>query len=315
MRHKYLTLARLRDIGITVAMLSDALALELILDVSGSLDDLTAQFFQPELEVHPASGDKCSLVHRRDLVPMLEVTNIEIDYEKCRTGYSGMGRLFDWKVPPSFNVDISRWEISPATEFRTIDVMSGEFPEGTGNVLLTGAFGWLENRKVFETTLANPISSADTTITLTDVLNTTGWIEKDDFVVVEIQAASKTQPALLYVDIVQDIAGNILTVDEVQGQPGLPIPAGAKVRSFGRFPSALREVMEKLAKNAYDVIYGGSSTIDPNRVISEKVDNYSYQLESMGKSASYSGYGYITGDTRLDKVLQSFQQPRYVGFA
>lgn len=313
MKHKYLTLARLRDVGITVAMLADALALELIIGVSGSLDDLTAQFFQPELEVHPASGDGCSLVHRRDLVPMLEVSNIEIDYGRCRTGYVGIGRVFNFKSQPSFNVDISRWEISPATEFRTIDTMAGQFPEGTANVLLTGAFGWLENRKTFETTLANPIALGDTTITLTDVFNTTGWLEKDDFVVVEIQASSKTQPALLYVDIVQALAGNVLTVDAIQGQPGLPIPAGAKVRSFGRFPNALREVMEKLAKNAYDTIYGGGSTVDPNRVISERVDNYSYSLESTGKSASYSGYGYITGDTRLDKVLQSFQQPRYIG--
>jgi len=316
---KYITLTRLRDVlGITVAQLSDAGALDLISKVSASLDRLTGQFFFPMLEVHLASGDGSRLASHRDLVPILEVTGLSVDVNANRTNYfSAADRVFGRNLNAQNQYDLTRFEISSDLNYRLLSLLRGDFPIGVNNILMTGAFGYLENRKVFETTLKTELAAAATTIELDAVNNATGWIDVGDFVVIEVQAATPGVPALIYVDIVKDIAGTDLTVDAVQSQAGLPIAAGATVRCFGKFPVALVEVMDALILRAWDDDprnSSGSGGTD-DRITSERVDNYSYQLESKSVVASRaSGFGLITGSVRLDKVLQGYCRPQYVGF-
>jgi len=323
MAHKYMTLTRLRQLGITVAQLADADALLLIQDVSEQLDALTKQFFAPSLEVHPADGDDSRIVNHKSLVPILEVTNLTVDVNKNRTNYfSDADRVFGRNRNAQNRYDLTRYEIVEPTKRRLLSLLLGEFPRGVGNVLMTGAFGFLEKLKVFETTLAVDLDIGNTTVTLTDVSNDSGFIELGDYVVVEMEAASVANPqALVYMDIVQGIAGNVLTVDAVAAQAGLPATSGTKVRSFGAFPPAMNRVMDALLLKAWDMDPrnpngSGSGSVD-DRITSERVDNYSYQLES--KSVIYQragGYGLITGDVLLDKILSKYCRPAgYIGYA
>jgi len=318
MRHKYLSLAQLRDLGIDASQLPDSKALSLIYKVSDSLDQLTRQFFQPELLIYAASGTNSPVVHHKDLIPILEVEDLSVDYNKTRTNYfDWRTRVFGRNLTVENLLDLTAFELSPDSGFRLLKVLSGNFPIGVGNVIITGAFGWLEDRRKFQTTLASDLSAGDTVVSLTEVINSSGWIDVGDFVVVELASATEDRPALLYVDIVQEISGSDLTVDEVIGGPGLPISAGATVRSFGRFPIALTEVMEALVLRAWeDDPNNPNDDPDEDRLLSERVDNYSYQYES--KSVKYSrfgGLGAITGSVRLDRIIQDYTQPVYVGFA
>ena len=154
MEFKYTTLARLRNVlKIDVSDLPDAEALGLIGEISESLNSLTGQFFQPKIELYPASGKGDRLVHRSDLNPVLKLIGISVDYDKTfvknsvwETMFGIRGRTHDY--------DLSRVEVTPDSGYRLVSLISGEFPAGSGNVLLNGVFGWLQDRKSFQTTLA-----------------------------------------------------------------------------------------------------------------------------------------------------------------
>jgi len=314
---KYLTLDRLRQLGITVAQLPDADALQLIYDVSASLDGLTGQFFSPELEVHLASGDGSRITHHRELVPILKVNSLSVDVTRNRVNYYRMGdRVFGRNLNSVGQYDLTRFQIASDTKYRLLSILYGSFPIGENNIVMDGVFGYLDDRKTFETTLAVDLAVAATNIQLAETANLSGWIEAGDFVVVEIQAATEGVPALIYMDIVKAVSGVNLTVDAVQAQAGLPIAAGAKVYAFGCFPRPLREVMDALILRAWenDPRNSSGSGGGTGQLLSERVDNYSYQLESKSVMAQRAGgYGLITGDARLDKVLAMFTRPQYVG--
>ena len=316
MPHKYCTLPGLRAFGFTATMLPDAQALDFIAYVSGVLDSLTHQFFQPELQIYAASGTKSKIVHRGDLVPILEVSDLSVDYHYSDNSYTGLDRVFGRRMTGDRYLDLTQFQTIPETGHRLLRLMTGEFPQGTANVLINGAFGWLEQRKAFETTLATELKATDTTLTLTEVLNSSGWLEIGDFIVVVLQEAGGSIPALLYVDTIQalDSTAKTVTVDEVVTQAGLPIAAGATVRCFGGFPRALKDVFGALAKKLWNDTYSTDGSDVGDRLISERVDNYSYQLESVATTAQkLNGLGAITGSTRLDQVLRSYSQGVYVG--
>ena len=315
---KYMTLARLRGLGITVAQLSDALALELIKNVSDSLDALTQQVFSPQLEIHRTDGNKSRLTHHRSLLPILKVFSLNVDVDKNRSNYWDEHRYIFGRNLQNGSYDLTRYEISSDTKYRLLSLLAGEFPLGVENVLINGVFGFLENRKAFQTELSAELAMGDTVVSVAETSNSTGRIEVGDFVLVEIEAATGEAPALTYVDIVQSISATNLTVDAVQDQAGLPVAVGVKVYSFGAFPGPLVEVMDALLLRAWDDSPwnpNGSGSTD-KRLLSEKVDNYSYQLESESVAASRAGgYGLITGSVRLDKVLQQYCRPGgFVGY-
>jgi len=316
---KYATLARLRELGISDTHLPDADALIFIRKVSESLNGLTKQFFSPLPEIHKASGKGSRIIHRQDLVPIIDVASLQVDVDNNRSNYyTGAERVFGRNLNAGNHYDLTRFQISPETNYRLLSLLFGEFPRGVQNVVMNGIFGWLEGRKTFEGELNADLDAADAAIDLVDVLNTSGWIEVGDFVVIEIQAATEGVPALTYIDIVQAISGTNLTVDAVEAQPGLPIAAGATVKSYGHFPGPLQEVMDALLLRAWETDPrnpdGGGGIM--GRITSERTDNYSWQAEGPSVVASRAGgYGFITGSVRLDKVLAGYCQPPYLGFA
>jgi len=325
MDFKYITLTRLRDVlKISATNLPDAEALALIEEISESLNSLTGQFFQPKIEFHPASGKGDRLVHRSDLNPIINLISISVDYDKTFVKPSVWETMFGIRGRTHV-YDISRVEVTPDSGYRLVSLISGEFPAGSGNVTLNGVFGWLQNRKLFQTELAAELAVDATTITVNEVSNSTGWVEVGDFVTITVTDATASNPARVYNDIIKaiDTSGPnpVLTVDKVQDMAGVfPIASGTTVNVYGRFPRALVEVMDALILRAWEESplnpsgSGGSGSIT-DRLISEKVDNYSYQLESKSvQSSRYGGLGAITGSVRLDQTIRQYSRPPMVGF-
>lgn len=326
MRWKYTTLARLRDVlKIDATYLPDDAALDLISQQSEVVNQLTKQFFQPMFGKFRLDGNGSRLVNRRDLVPFCFFDLIELDWSKVRQEHYGHSRIFGRNslkelYPVIGNVvDVTNVELTH--KGRMLQMISGAFPPGFNDVIVTGACAWLEPRKKFVGELAVDLEEDAVEVELVAEINDSGYVEVGDFIVVMISEATMERPALVYVDQVQTLAGPTLTVDKVVAQTGLPIPAGAKVYSCGGVPSGIRDVTEALVLKtwAQDARNPNAGAVDPSLVVSESTDGYSYSLgtsaSGIGGGGGAGGLGLITGSVRLDKVLQSYQQPVYVGFA
>jgi len=329
-RALYTTIARMRALGITAVAVPDADLLRLIAAASSFVEAQTGQFFAPRYEVGRWNGKGDPLTHRPDLVPILQLDSVEIDYDKTTGELTGMERVLGPSgsfraAPRRFPFGTSGSSMIADSDYqlthdnRVLQLVGGWFPRGRGNVVVNGAFGWLEGfgDKHFETTTAADISEGDTEIELTELSNATGWIGVDDVLDVIVSPASVSAPADILQLIVQavDALNNKVTVDAVTYRGGLPIAAGADVKVYGQIPVDIRRLVEALVLQ-YASGSGGGGGIDPNRIIMERTDGYSYQLESSASRAQAAGggLGVITGDVQLDLILARYSQPPYVGF-
>lgn len=316
----YTTRAFLENAGIPVQGWSNARLNEAIVQAGSAIDGLTAQRFIPYEETFVLSGDERTIIHRPDLLPILSISSIEIDWNLSnRRNKVYHGVLGDVAIPRpygygtsatllggtySFGSDSYRLKYAPLP--RIIEAVGSPFPGGVQNISITGVTGWPEVASIkttaFETTTTTDITSNSTTVTLTSV---TGLKLRDVMLIGELPF------------IAQSISGNVVTIDPPDGLLTSTIAAGAAVESYGAVPRGIQRVTNFFVMQEYQrqSQWESGNFVDPETIASETTDKYSYkrftpiQMVAAGRSPG------MTGVAIIDEIIMDHCPPPIIHFA
>lgn len=312
---KYTTIVELREEGLTEATLTDARAAKLIARVSEEINGLTDQWFAPVAKRLFVDGNGGSLAMMD--IPVLAVDDLEV--LSSRSSDPGIARV--GAVEPSYVIGLpselprfdDRFAMSspfrPSTlipdftiDDRKIRSMT-PFPNGVNNVRVDGIFGWLENRQVFETTLAAPLEPNASSCELVDA----SGIRRGHLITFIVGAGPNARTE--FTAWVAYVEGNVVTfVDPATDLDVTLAVETTRVGDYGSVPAGIQQAALRLVNRQKTGIGTASFSEEEffGRLKSEKTDNYQYTLAAAVE---------VTGDDLVNTLLNKFVKPPYVGLA
>jgi hypothetical protein len=184
---------------------------------------------------------------------------------------------------------------------------TNRFPEGIGNISVSGYFGYLaEPVTKYSTTLKEEFSNGDTTVVLND---TSGFIK--DKIAIFLNADSE-QVYTAVVTGTTGSTGDTITIDAADDLD-VTLPIDSTVITFGKVPLPIKRATLIMAIELKSSLSDMLNDIS-GRVLEEKTDNYQYKLgKGDGISSSIGGGGgYLTS---ISKLICNYIKPGFIGFA
>ena len=307
---RYTTIAAIRDEGINKTILDDKKANRLIRFFSNRINRWTTQWFYPVKEDIRIDGRDNLAVWRPDLLPILEVdelnvnvigattfqgTNIPaVDFELIiPAAWDSPPRVISLRVSNRFFRFAGFVRFSNSTRVLRFPVL-GKFPKGPRNVQVVGSFGWMVQKDKVSTTSTQDLASSQKTLNITSALN---------FDVGDVVRVGDDDPFAYF--LISSISGNELTFDELDRLPAT-VSSGAAVVTYGSVPEAIEQACKRLVIEQRFAI--GSSELrearDADSLTGEKIGDYSYtKFAPKYKNAS------TTGSREVDLILQDYVAP------
>jgi len=323
---EYITVADMRAEGVLLASYSDARVLECIRQASVKINLFTRQWFQPVVGIYYIDGDNTQFLSFTDFKKFIEVNSIEIisnRSSRIKRVVFPSNRYFDattgiYQISQTGRVIEFVTDISILSSGNSVFDSGQEYvwPLGRQNIKVDGVFGWLDEKSI-STTAAAPATTGDATVT---VASTDDWAVGD-------YAVFYLDPSNDVVDIqivtaVDDAGSKLLFEgDGVASGIRFDVSNGIDIKCFGRVPLLIQYVAKRFTIGFLELLSTvmSPSNIIANAMISEKVDNYTYKLNS-SVLASMSGTDSLTmggtGDSVADNILQNFvaDVPVYINF-
>jgi len=306
---RYTNIQRIRDEGVTVAELSNANAIRLIQFYSNRINQWTSQWFYPVLETSEENGKGSIAVWRSDLMPILKLDSVKIDFAKSTDPIRNLNLLqvASGIITLASNLIQLTTAGRKGSPDRIIELVAGtsvpllssvgRFPRGARNIEITGTFGWIIQKAEISTTTAASLASNATSLVLISGTN----IEQNDVVRIGVDPH-------VYV-LVTSVSGNTINFDDIGTIT--TVASGGTAVTFGKVPDGIRYACERLVihfRNQFDTS-NFQEAIDESQIISEKIGDYSY-LKQIPKYMTES----MTGLRDVDMVLSEFLQPNIPHF-
>jgi hypothetical protein len=292
MKYFYSDIASVREIsGLTPDDISDEEIYRQIRWCSERINDVTGQYFWPEINVFKWSGKGDRTIHSPDLIPIIKVKKLSINYNKTRVDeLVGMRKLIYEVWSGVEEIDPKYYEVFE----RHIEMINGTFPCGSQNIEIDGVLGWIENAKEVETTSTQDLTDGAQSLTVTSAAD---FDEKD---VVDVIGNKSVR------FIISKIVDNTLYFEAVKLRQ--TISSGAKVLTYGRVPELIERALALVVKARAEMMVTGND-LPRSMIQSEKTDSYSYKLFTRGVV-----YGQLLGSVEAEQILEFFRPPPYVGF-
>ncbi|MBU1456920.1 MAG: hypothetical protein KKD01_19570 [Proteobacteria bacterium] len=319
MQSLYVSISELRREGLTELEMSNDRVLTLIDRMSKKIDLFTKQFFTAREEIVKVDGEGISYTSYPNEVPIIKVNSIKIipdhSHVKKWSCIFPMQQISDQPLSPNnYTLTSSKRQIEmieymyQSYPYNDRFYNLGErypkiFPEGSANIEINGVFGYVENQKEFETTVANDVLSVDTIMQVVDA----SGIEQYDQIIID------TIPPFERRVVAVDYDNNQLTID----QPMRSILTGTKIKTYGAVPLQIAECVMRLINRYRSQIFdpeNGDSL--KGAIFKEKIDMYQWEA----KSTFINGLWNLeetnwasTGDLIVDRILQEYISPIYIG--
>lgn len=314
----YSTRAWLEEVGVPTSSWTATRVNRLLAQIGNYIDRVTEQRFICYEETIRVSGEDRLIVERTDRLPILSLSEVSVDSSyTTRVGFTYSGLLKDVAGPEAIPFDLApagavysfpegSFALKPQRLPRYVESVSGIFPGGSNNIIMTGVFGWPELSSVkstpFSTTTTSAITTTSTTIALTSV---TGLKIRD----------------VLIIDghpfIVQSISSLTVTVDAPTGLLSATIAPGAVATAYAAVPYDIERVVSFLAMR--EVLRQGQwaqgNMVDPSIIKKERTDKYEYEVFSPSQMLGFGKAPGMTGIGEIDQILMDYTAPPYVGFA
>lgn len=310
---EYTTLSRIRAEGITSGTLTDAQVRTLIRQFSKLINQVTGQWFWPIESKERLNGKGFPVVTHPYMIPILELRSLERE-----SSY-----IYD-SSPSSYDTTqyVTHDRYIELVGYNSIEGGLGATYKRTSfsktrplNVIADGTWGWLENRPFVSSPYDTyPKLSTTTSASLANggssiaVVNGSGF-RVNDVVIFRTGAAGDTYAGHA---ILTAVAGNTLSFDAVNLNT-TTLASGTNVVTYGQVPESVDRACAILVIQYKDALSSSSasSASISSRIISERTDNYSYQLSD--DAAAVSGSGVTTGSVEADKLLSSYCAPPFLG--
>lgn len=319
----YTTKAWLTEAGIQVSSYADDRLNRLLVRTSSFVDRLTAQRFFAYEETVSLSGDDRPILFRSDFLPILSVSSVTVkSLNTNRRGRVFLGDLADVVIPGATNPYADPSYPSTTTTFvvdkdfvlrpdgplpRYLDAINKVFPGGSGNIDVTGVFGWVEpgSRKNFSTTTTTTVTPTSTSVTLASVA---GLELRDQLII------GNTLPVIV---TAINSTTNVVNFDPPTGRLTTSIASGATAKSWGATPYDIEWVIgflinRELARQAQ---WASSSPVDPTVLRRERTDQYEYEVFSPAQMNAFGKGVGVTGIPEVDEILINYTAPPVVYFA
>jgi len=309
----YVSFQDIRDEGITTAIVSDIRLRKLIARYSRIAELYTNQWFGPVFGKAKIDGFDSSIISIDNEIPILKVNNIEVS-----TSTVGHGVRSHLKRGSYVFGFLSQSEYSISSNKRSIELLSlmpsnynhtpdyneitssrTLFPEGVSNVIVDGVFGYLIDLKEVSALTTVIVNTNDVEIVIDDA----SLFRSGDIIAIDISGK-------YYYNIVSsvDTGLNKLFINPSD----VMIPTGTKVLSFGSVHPLISYSVMKLVINNRGLIGStNSALLNPQAMLSEKTDNYTYRLSENIMLESLKGG---TGDIEVDRIFNEFRSGGIRGF-
>ena len=295
---RYATLYHLRERGVSVTLLPDEDAKELLADISRWVDDFTDQIFWPKYEAIYLDGEAHRFMRHPQLLPVLSTAPVITEYvERTRESFA------TYTVSgTTYTLDADTYMVETAKTPRNIVHQLGAWNEGSGNYLVTAWWGWLTERNVAEYTLTQAFDGTSDRLYLSDV---TGLRVHDVGALLD-PAVDDDYTVLTIVEV--DSTNNYVTVD---GHDLLTEGAiiGDTFTRVGRVPMAVRKFV---LESAYMNSGAAEGTGDGGWLKGETTDVYKWERFSP-LDMGMQGGEFWTGMPMIDSGLRRFCRPSYIG--
>jgi len=319
MKSLYVSIAELRQEGLSLLEMNDDRAFVLIDRMSKKIDLFTQQFFSPREKIVKVNGKGISYTSYHNEIPIIKINSLKLipDHTHVKRWNCVFPRQMIGTEPLSvtdYTIDSSRRRIElidysynvyhHSDSFYSVgERFMKVFPEGSSNVEIDGVFGNIENQKEFETTVTSPVLTIETLIHVDDA----SGFEQYDHLIIDITPGIERR----ITDV--DYDNNTISID----QPMRNIPTGTILKTYGAVPGQIAECVMRLI-NRYR-----SGLLDPENednlngaIFKEKTDMYSWEAESKFINGLWNMDNTnwaSTGDLIVDRILQEYVSPIYVG--
>lgn len=284
---RYTTVDALRAQGLDEERIPDDRANELIVLCSNWINSLTQQWFLPIRTIEKTDGRGSAIAHHRLMLPILDLFEVRI----------GKQGLFETKLT----------EMSYQVKPRYVQMLSQNtmLPKPPLFVILDGVFGWLEEDFwVARTKVTQDVNIGDEIIHLDSVKG----INPNDVVLVGRNPFPESGAVI--VKAIHE-PGRI-AVEPVR----FSCFAGSPAVRYGRVPRMIEYATMLLVRDRAMKL-GLRGTEDDSdsprwfaeRLQSESVEGYSYNLSALPTSYGFAGGGYTTGNPEVDDILQQYSCP------
>lgn len=292
---RYCSIQDLRDEGLTEDRLPDDRAMMLIQMCSSWINHITRQWFIPMRLRERVDGRNCNVVQLPTATPILEIFNLRL----TKPG------LFDMAYPTLAYEVKDRY-------VQLLDYQS-RLPAQPKFVTMDGVFGWLEETfNFYKTTTTVPLTPGVQTFAVAD---TTGFNAGDTLLL-----GFNLPPQSEAIQVVSvDHGTSEVTTDSVS----VNLPVGSPVVKYGRVPNLIKWATMLLVKDKMVPLGIRGTDMDTegpkwwaDRLNSESVEGYSYNLAAIPKAYGHGGGEWTTGNPEVDDILQQFssgQQFFYIG--
>ena len=292
---KYATVQDLRDEGLSEDRLPDDRARMLIQMCSSWINHITRQWFIPLRLRERVDGRNSNVAHLPTFTPIIELFNIRL----TKPG------LFDMPYP----------SVAFEVKDRYVQLLdfSSRLPVQPKFVTLDGVFGWLEDTANFhKTSLTADVSIGDTGFTV----ESTEGIRTGDTLLLGMDILPKSE-AIQVISV--DHSTNTITTDSIS----VNLPENTPVVRYGRVPALIKWATILLVKDKISPlgIRGTDEDLEgpkwwADRLNSESVEGYSYNLAAIPKAYGHGGGEWTTGNPEVDDILAQFssgQHAFYIG--
>jgi hypothetical protein len=287
---RYCSIQDLRDEGLTEDRLPDDRAMMLIQMCSSWINHITRQWFIPMRLRERVDGRNCNVVQLPTATPILEIFNLRL----TKPG------LFDL-VYPSLAFEVKDRYV------QLLDYKS-HLPAQPKFVTMDGTFGWLEETFNFAKTT--------TTVALSPGLQTFAVADSSKFRAGDtLLLGSDIPPDSEAIQVVSvDPSTDSITTDLIS----VDLPSGTPVVKYGRVPNLIKWATMLLVKDKMVPMGIRGTDMDTegprwwaDRLNSESVEGYSYNLAAIPKAYGYGGGQYTTGNPEVDDILQQFASSQH----
>lgn len=254
-------------------------------------------------------GKGTALVNRTDMLPFIKVNGITI------------GSAPSYPAPPQWHLWPGDGDVSNPP--RAIEAFGGPcsprygvsqrtlnrytFPRGGGNVIVDGAWGWIDRSGCPEggvtTTLTAALTPSSMSMTLADAS------EIDSMQVLQV-AHPDTGRTLNR--IAASFSGNVAAIDAYDGVSRFSFPIGSVVTTYGRVPDGIATLMAWFMFNGNEMLDDRerNGTQRPSESIRrEQTDDYEIEFFGPAQLASMGRGGGMTGNSVIDQLLADFCAP------
>lgn len=316
----YTTRAAAEEVGVPLAGWSASRFNRLLLTVGNFLDRITQQRFIAYGETVKLSGTERQVIERPDRLPILSVSNIEVDWMYTnRSGRVFSGLIRDvaipqpdliegvpWNFGGTYAFPTGNYRLKPFSLPRYIESIRGVFPGGANNIAVTGVFGWPELSSIkpsaFSATTTTQISPGSTAVTLSSVTD----LRLRDVLIIAG-----------YPFIVKAITGTTVSIDDPSGIITSPLPVGSTAVSYAAVPYDIERVVHFLMVReiARQQSWAAGNFQDPTLIQEEQTDKYSYKMFSPANTIGFGKAPGLTAVPEIDEIITSYTAPPGVEFA